>query len=583
MQEKPLPATLPADESPTFDVAEFVFFALGRYRYSIVLFAAVGFVLGIGKALELPNTYSSEGQFLVRAGERERRTPETSLDPRDEGKVQTPGVWEEIHLLNTPELYERLAEALGPERVAKRYDPTFRDDENTPWHVRLQHELQARLFFPKRPDPEDATEAEAEDPSEPEVVATVPEEVEEEPDPDAFRPITPAEAAGRVAMARTTFEPLKMGRSADTSSRVINIRYEAFSPELAQDVVHKLMDLCKERHKEVFAAPYQGSFTSKQLEKAEKDEERAREEYFEHVDVCGFFDIPVQKLTLVQNIERIDQLIKEAEIQRGVARAELEEVSRQLDDIEPSNIVSSTFANPLLPDLLRQRIAKKAEIRNIVYGEKTELYKTLRGRLDKELEVIDELIEEQTASFEVEGGTQDPIRQAIENETFVELVRRERELLWRLSRYEIEIDGHTELADKKRERLTALLACEPTHDSLDRAKHKALARADTLTAARDEQEVLDLMDQDLQMSNLIFVQDATYNPIKLGPSRSKSVLMGLFGGLALGVAFAFLRQILDPKLRFPGNIERTLGLRVLGVIPEQRRWRRLGRRVRKAV
>jgi uncharacterized protein involved in exopolysaccharide biosynthesis len=583
MQKNNNPAIVPADDSPTFDVAEFVFFALGRFRYYIVLFAAVGFVYGIAGALKLPNTYSSEGQFLVRSGERERRTPETSLDQRDDGKVQAPGLWEEIHLLNTPVLYQRLAEAIGPERIAKRYDPTFRDDENTPWATRMQHELQARFFFPKRPESEDepTTEAEAEEQSEPE--AAGPEATEEEPDPDAFRVITPVEAAGRVAMARTTIEPLKMGRSADTSSRVITIRYEAYTPELAQDAVRKLMDLCKERHKEVFSAPYQDSFISKQLEKAEKEEEEAREKYFEHVDECGFFDIPKQKSALVQNIERIGQSVRDAEIQREVARDELDEVNRQLPDLDPVNIISSTMSNPAILRYLDKWWAKDSEIMNIPYSEGSVHYKAMKEKLERERADIWDKIRQQQASLDIEGGTEDPIEQKIENDTYEELVKKGRDLQWRLSKLKIEIEGYREIIEDDTDRLTALLACEPTHDSLDRDKHKALVRADQLIGARGEAEVLDLMDQDSQLSNLKFVQDATYNPIKLGPSRSRSVIMGLFGGIALGVVFAFLRQILDSKLRFPGNIERTLGLRVLGVIPEQRRWRRLGRRVRKAV
>ena len=585
MNNKTPPATLPANESPTFDVAEFVFFALGRFRYYIAIFAAVGLVYGVAQALKLPNTYRSEGQFLVRAGERESRTPDTSLERGDSRNVKTPGVWEEIHLLDTIVLYQRLAEDLGAERVAKRYDPKFRDTENTPFLTRLQHDLQVRFWFPTPPQPEDEDEGELEAGAESEetdpAVAVV-EDAEEEVDPNAFRTVTPIEAAAQVAMARTTFEPLKMGRSADSSSRVITIRYEAFSPELAQDVVRKLMELCVARHRELFAAQYQGSFISKQLEEALGEEEDAREDYFEHVDLCGFFDIPEQKRTLVQNIERTQRLVDETSIQRRVAQDDLDHVSTDLDELVPSSIVSPTVNNPLIADLLRRWHAKRSEILAIPYAEGTTAYLAKRKKLDKELADIEGFIEEQTPSYELEGGTEDPLGQSLINDAFKKLVVKERELKSRLRRYDIEIEDNTKLVVSDRERLTALLACEPQHETLTRVQRKALVRADKLTGAKDDAEVFDLMDQDEQMSNLIFVQDATYNPIKLGPSRSRSVIMGLFGGIALGVVFAFLRQILDSKLRFPGNIERTLGLRVLGVIPEQGRWRRLGRRIRKA-
>jgi capsular polysaccharide biosynthesis protein len=43
-----------------------------------------------------------------------------------------------------------------------------------------------------------------------------------------------------------------------------------------------------------------------------------------------------------------------------------------------------------------------------------------------------------------------------------------------------------------------------------------------------------------------------------------------------------LRQFLDPRLRYPQLIEKQLGVRVLGVLPEEPRWRRLGRKLHAA-
>ena len=59
--------------------------------------------------------------------------------------------------------------------------------------------------------------------------------------------------------------------------------------------------------------------------------------------------------------------------------------------------------------------------------------------------------------------------------------------------------------------------------------------------------------------------------------------MGLFGGLALGFALAIARQILDSRLRYPKAVEAALGIRVLGTVPEEGRWRRRGRRLYRAM
>ncbi len=54
------------------------------------------------------------------------------------------------------------------------------------------------------------------------------------------------------------------------------------------------------------------------------------------------------------------------------------------------------------------------------------------------------------------------------------------------------------------------------------------------------------------------------------------VLIGLGGGLLAGLLFTCLRQLLDSKLRYPRTVQTSLGVPVLGVIPEQRKWRKLG-------
>jgi len=45
------------------------------------------------------------------------------------------------------------------------------------------------------------------------------------------------------------------------------------------------------------------------------------------------------------------------------------------------------------------------------------------------------------------------------------------------------------------------------------------------------------------------------------------LLMGLFGGLALGVVGAVLLDRLDPRVRYPEQVSRELGLPILGAIP----------------
>jgi hypothetical protein len=71
------------------------------------------------------------------------------------------------------------------------------------------------------------------------------------------------------------------------------------------------------------------------------------------------------------------------------------------------------------------------------------------------------------------------------------------------------------------------------------------------------------------------VWEPTLPLTKFGPSRLKPLVAGLAAGMFLGLALAVLRQLLDRRLRYPETLEKSLGVRVLGVVPEVRRLRGL--------
>ena len=68
-------------------------------------------------------------------------------------------------------------------------------------------------------------------------------------------------------------------------------------------------------------------------------------------------------------------------------------------------------------------------------------------------------------------------------------------------------------------------------------------------------------------SNNIAVVDRAQRGYKFKPSLSKNLAMGLVAGLILGVLLALVFEYLDDTLKSPEDVEKQLGLSVLGVIP----------------
>ena len=68
-------------------------------------------------------------------------------------------------------------------------------------------------------------------------------------------------------------------------------------------------------------------------------------------------------------------------------------------------------------------------------------------------------------------------------------------------------------------------------------------------------------------NNNISVVDRALNGFKYKPSLSRNLALGLLAGLMLGVLLALAFEYLDDTLKAPEDVEKQLGLSVLGVIP----------------
>lgn len=83
-----------------------------------------------------------------------------------------------------------------------------------------------------------------------------------------------------------------------------------------------------------------------------------------------------------------------------------------------------------------------------------------------------------------------------------------------------------------------------------------------------EQESLALPDGRL-ISQAVPPEDPSY------PNKLRFLLLGTFGGLAIGGALAYLREGLDRRIRQASDIEGVTGIPVFGFLPKVSRWRGL--------
>jgi uncharacterized protein involved in exopolysaccharide biosynthesis len=539
----------PESSGGSFDIFEIVLYGLGRYRWWIIPFATIGLAVGVVRSLMVPNTYLSNGEMFINLGMRESVTPETVIG----GPAHTILLSDELHVLKSPELFEKVARTVGADRILEPYDPTRYDDldarptQPAYWKHKL-HALQKRLFNRGRP------------------AGKI--------DPESMNQV---QLAGYALATTVTIR-------AGALTQVLTISARAKSPELAQDIVDATMQAAKERHREVFSNQFNQVFVTEQIEKAETDLEDVTTEFYEHRQGCGFFDIVKQRNQIFTDLAQIENTIAASSLRLAEIKTDRDLTTEKLQNL-PLKVTElrepKPEPNPTWTKYQDQRLAleeKRASLAK-TYREGTDDYEKIEKVLKDDLALLDKFLEGmppliivgEPYTVEVDN----PDRKAAEKK--LQDLDVEQEML--LTRQTREADRRISLG----ERMDALLACEPLHERLQGEIGQLVSQINKFKDAMAKAQTLALVDQDLAMSNLRVLDHASFNPRKVAPQRSKSVITGLGAGIGIWAAFALLRQFLDVKVRFPKNVERTLGVKVLGIVPEQRRWKRLGKRLRARV
>ena len=138
---------------------------------------------------------------------------------------------------------------------------------------------------------------------------------------------------------------------------------------------------------------------------------------------------------------------------------------------------------------------------------------------------------------------------------------------------------HQKRLEKTREELRLLEACKPRHADMKEDIVEATGLIRRINRGQADQRISKLMAES-GFKNIKIIEEPSYVPTKFKPDRGITILMGLGIGAGAGILFCLLRQLIDSKFRYPRSVATSLGVPVLGVIPEQRSWRKLGLQLR---
>lgn len=512
-----------------FDLHEVLVLGLGRTRWVALGLVAAGTIAGLFVAAIQPNTYVSEAKLLLRLGEREHLTPEV-LVGAEASRDSRPTMQDEIHLLSDAAVYEKVARELGPEAVLAPVDPRRADGPNTPWHVRAMHQVQS--WFVRVPD--GVASGGTKDKS--------------------------TQIAAKILQATTSLYT-------DRNSNVITVVHTSTSPEAAHTAANALVSAFIQRHRDQFSMEQYLEESGEQLQAAGKDRDVANANWDAHVKECGFSDLVTQRSALLTEVSTI-----EAELARG--RVRVDEIA-----VQTAKLRERLLDKPPTRDVVTPAVTME----NPEYTTAVELKRTLLvarrslvtlalpldelRRREREYDSQLEQVERDIAALPARILEKPESRTTVANAEHTEIQAKIDDLQLEDVGLDKRIPALVARLAEKRAELARMQSCESVHEQLTARRDEQKRTYADLFERWSKIQALSRIDMK-EATNLRVLQPATFSPEKVGPNRAKSLLFGLTLGLVAAVGWAVFVQLTDRRLRYPGTVERVLGVHVLGVVPE---------------
>jgi capsular exopolysaccharide synthesis family protein len=332
------------------------------------------------------------------------------------------------------------------------------------------------------------------------------------------------------------------------NSNLIAVAYQAESPDLAQAVVAKLIDVFLEKHINVHRTPGSHDFFQLQTEQSNTKLVQTENALKELKNKTGIGSVTEQRTILLKRIGELQGGIEATVSNLAASKSKVQTMGKTLAGL-PKNLLRSKFTgysgNPM--DYLQQRLLE-LQIKE----------KDLRATMTENSRPVQDIrqqIAEVQALMQQEGATHNQVASlALLNEkaNVAELQSKVGAMRGELVSAQNEL-GKINEAEVKIGQLEREIETQRTNYR---------NYADKLSQTR--------IDRALEMekiSNISVVQAASYPVKPIWPRKATNLALGSLLGLLGGLGLAFLAEQMDHSFKTPGEVEVSLQLPVLATIP----------------
>ena len=508
------------DDGPSLSVKQA---ASAIFRSKWVLFCTTigGLLAGTWMALGKPNSYISQGTFLIRPG-----GEQIAINPlaagEEGGAKEQPLRANAKAILQSEEVIRRTIRRVGADEILAPYSPALKPNE-TGLSAVIRGSIYAlqRSMHGKRGPKE------------------------------AYR-----EDDALLVMANS------LQVDAPKNGQILTAQLLANDPARAQYVLKVFMEEAQRRHLEVYSAERSIQEVETSWKEADEEHNRANaavQAFLEKHKLEDYINDLAQAQQRARNARKV---LDETRLRIATNKMTLVGLRDRLKGLTPMITVKAVvpIANPRIP-ALRERIGE-------IEGRLLEL----RGRLqpgDRMITALEKQVKTAKGELDVELAKKIETRSETREEPNPEYLATKQnisQLQLALVVDEEQFPGLEKSAMDLKAAAAKLLKLQPEHTKLLRDSTQSAARLvrldDMLAIARKKSDL------DRRRISSLVVLDAPNMPlVKEGPKRARIVLGGLLVGFFLGIAFIVIRTLTDSTVRIGEDLEGIDTVKVLATIP----------------
>jgi uncharacterized protein involved in exopolysaccharide biosynthesis len=344
----------------------------------------------------------------------------------------------------------------------------------------------------------------------------------------------------------------------EKKSDVITVSGTADSPELAQQLVAKLVDIYLGEHARMHRTAGSQAFFTEQTELLRKQLSDALSQLRDAKNKMGIVGVENQRVVLQREIVDVETRLGQSVAALAAVREKAKSLRggfKGLPERLPTDEIKG-FPN-IAADSMRQDLyhleIHEAELASRFADEFPPLV-AVREQIKNAEEPLSKEERRRTQST----TTVNPVHSQIHLNLLTEDSNIE------------SFDAQTLALNKQlkdlRQRVQLLNDSEPQIAKLE--QEVALCKANYVMYSQklEQSRIVNAL-QDERITNLNVIQPASLVSTPVSPNKTNVLALGVLSGLMLGIAVALLAEYLDPSLKTPADVEHRLSLPVLVAIP----------------